>query len=194
MKELFLVDSDTKETVGLGRVTFFNQILHKAYKGILGDPYGRDEMELIIKTEAYDLHDNPSYFFPIRSARYNGPATIVFFTDGKKEVVKRAQHLHENEDDRELALLYCVLKHAFHGKKWNRQLSYFSKELEAAGGKMDLATEKAFVKSQVARMHPEYLDQISLILERMEDVRMFKEHIPARLYDHRKDGKVEFHG
>ena len=195
-KELFLVDTDTKETIGLGKVIFLKDTVVR--KNILGKYYEHDTMELFIKTEAYDLDDKPSYFFPIKSVRYNGPATIVFFTDGEKEVVKRANYLNENEDDRELAILYCILKHAFQGRKWGRELSYFRKELEAAGGKIDLATEKAFIKSQVKRMHPPYLDQISLILSRMEELfqgtGFLEKLVRPRLYDHRKDGKVDFDG
>ena len=59
---------------------------------------------------------------------FNGPATICFFADGTKEVVKKMEF---ETDDREKAVLYCIIKHILHFKEpMYKEYGYFKKKLE----------------------------------------------------------------
>ena len=47
---------------------------------------------------------------PIKDVRFNDPATIVFFEDGTKTVVKR---MEDQAFDPELGFLLCIMKRAY---------------------------------------------------------------------------------
>ena len=46
----------------------------------------------------------------VRKVIFNGPATTVLFKDGTKETVKRMQG---TKDDRETAIVWCIVKHLY---------------------------------------------------------------------------------
>jgi len=60
---------------------------------------------------------------------FNGPATVVLWTDNTKTVVKKSE---DEPDDREKALMYCVFKKFLNDKKrdMDRYLKLFYKVLE----------------------------------------------------------------
>lgn len=63
-------------------------------------------------------------YFEIKKVIFNGPATIVFFGDGKKEVVKRDPNSNESFDPQK-AILYAFMKHFSKresSKTWNNNL------------------------------------------------------------------------
>lgn len=66
---------------------------------------------------------------------FNGPATIVLWKDNTKTIVKRREG---EEDDREKAIMYCILKKLC-GKKaaMDRYLKQFFKEVESNEEKAD---------------------------------------------------------
>lgn len=64
------------------------------------------------------------YSFEIKKVIFNGPATIVFFGDGKKEVVKQDPNSNEPFDPQK-AILYAFMKHvskASSSKLWDSNL------------------------------------------------------------------------
>lgn len=159
-QEVFIVNNKTGETIGCGYLETLET-----------DTWGYREENIEITTRVYSNYQQPSYFFNIQRVIFSGPATIVFFVDDKKEVVKMADYLNPRfDDDRELACLYAVLKHSFNGNgPWANQLKRFRKEIESANGKMTLPVEKAFVKHLVFQMEPKYIGQIEKILEKAEE-------------------------
>jgi len=161
-QEVFIVNNKTGETIGCG----YLKTLKKET-----DMWGYREENIEITTRVYSNYQKPSYFFNIKRVIFSGPATIVFFVDDKKEVVKMADYLNPRfDDDRELACLYAVLKHSFNGNgPWANQLKRFRKEIESGNGKMTLPVEKAFVKHLVYQMEPKYIGQIEKILEKAEE-------------------------
>lgn len=154
-QEVFIVNNKTGETIGCGYLKTL-EIQEETIK---------------ITTRVYNNFQKPSYFFSIKRIIFSGPATVVFFMDGKKEVVKMANYLNPRfDDDRELACLYAVLKHSFNGNgPWVNQLKRFRKEIESGNGKMTIPVEKAFVKHLVFQMDPKYIGQIEKILEKAEE-------------------------
>ena len=66
------------------------------------------------------------YSFKPKKVIFNGPATIVMWPDGTKTIVKRREG---EEDDREKAVMYCILKKLCGGKaSMDRYLKLFLKE------------------------------------------------------------------
>ena len=59
---------------------------------------------------------------------FNGPATICFFADGTKEVVKKMEYEY---NDPEKAVLYCIVKHILRFKEpMYKEYGFFKKKLE----------------------------------------------------------------
>ncbi len=174
-KEVFIIDNKTGETIGCGYLKSMEH--YREY-------YGYEKLRL--ETQPYKMGEKPSYFFNIQKVIFSGPATIVFFVDGKKEVVKIADYLNPRfDDDRELAMMYCVLKHSMSGNGWwNKKLKRFRKTIESCDGKMTLAVEKAFIKEMVYSMHPQYIDQIEKALEsaQQKGLLMQSDYNEDRLY------------
>lgn len=74
----------------------------------------------------YDLYPNT---LSITDVIFSGPATIVFFTDGEKTVVRR---MNGSVDNRKIALMYAVLKHSCRGLgNWRRPLKRYATFLDA---------------------------------------------------------------
>ena len=87
-----------------------------------------EELDRIIEKERYRHYrsrflDN---YLPTKII-FSGPATICFFSDGSKEVVKRSEC--DDVDDREKAVLYCVMKHHMRRFAQDRNYNHFRKEL-----------------------------------------------------------------
>lgn len=58
---------------------------------------------------------------------FNGPATICFFADGTKEIVKK---MESDDYDPEKAVLYCIVKHILRFKEpMYKEYGYFKKKL-----------------------------------------------------------------
>ena len=65
---------------------------------------------------------------------FSGPATTVFFSDGTKRSVKMAsdaEYPYSIYDDREVAMIYAVLKR-FMGGKWRKELKRYHYALECS--------------------------------------------------------------
>lgn len=66
---------------------------------------------------------------------FNGPATVVLWSDNTKTIVKRREG---EEDDREKAVMYCILKKICGNKAgMDRYLKQFFKEVESNEEKAD---------------------------------------------------------
>ena len=64
----------------------------------------------------------------VRKVIFNGPATTVLFKDGTKETVKRMQG---TKDDRETAIVWCIVKHLYPNHCRNR-VHYYAELAMAA--------------------------------------------------------------
>lgn len=66
--------------------------------------------------------------FGIKKVLFNGPATIVWFDDGQKVIVKKTK---KDKDNRYVAIMYAVMKHAYgNNSQVHKQLDKFVKEAE----------------------------------------------------------------
>ena len=82
----------------------YEELVTMSIKGILYSP-SKDSVKIKDKDEA------DAIIFPgIERVKFNGPATVVFWKDGTKTVVKRTE---EDKDDPRVAILYAIGKKLF---------------------------------------------------------------------------------
>ena len=75
--------------------------------------YLRNDIDTLVKTHGYVTFKNPSNPFAIKNVIFNPPATIVFWEDGTKTVVKAGEY---DEFDPEKGLAMAISKRALGGK------------------------------------------------------------------------------
>ena len=69
----------------------------------------------------------------IKEIRFNGPATIIFWNDDTKTVVKRNDDEWDEgfvSDDTEKAILYAIMKRLTNGKQYNHFLNIIDDTVE----------------------------------------------------------------
>lgn len=74
--------------------------------------YGQ-RVEVVLKGELLQKpnpYDRKSMFNEISRVEVNGPCTIVYFSDGSKEIVRKTE---SDSDNLEIAILYAVAKHCY---------------------------------------------------------------------------------
>lgn len=74
--------------------------------------YG-SQLEVTLKgmlCQRTDKHASKSMFDEISRVEVSGPCTIVYFSDGSKEIVRRTE---SDSDNLEIAILYAVAKHCY---------------------------------------------------------------------------------
>lgn len=74
--------------------------------------YGQ-RVEVVLKGELLQKsnpYDRKSMFNEISRVEVSGPCTIVYFSDGSKEIVRRTE---SDSDNLEIAILYAVAKHCY---------------------------------------------------------------------------------
>lgn len=92
------------------------------------DPY-KDMLNAIYGSSAYYKFSKGYQIPEIREIRYNGPATIVFWEDNTKTVVKMQPGEEHYDSDKAFAMAVC--KKLF-GNKFNRHLTKAQKACEKA--------------------------------------------------------------
>lgn len=102
----------------------FNGIFDEAFK-----KYVQHDIDTLVKTHGYATFKKPSNPFAIKNVIFNPPATIVFWEDGTKTVVKAGEH---DEFDPEKGLAMAISKKALGNKG-----SYFN-EFKKWCGKYDV--------------------------------------------------------
>ena len=99
--------------------------------------YGSDEnaySSLEIKTRPCEMPSSLIFYNAddlmtlVRKVIFNGSATTVLFKDGTKETVKRMQG---TKDDRETAIVWCIVKHLYPNHCRNR-VHYYAELAMAA--------------------------------------------------------------
>lgn len=162
--ELLAVNKHTHETMALGKIVRADMSHNSIFT--------RQFTLFLFETEGCDPQKRLTLFWPIRHVIFNGPATIVFFANGDKQVAKLPRKYWETADDedyiplesrvaddRELAIMYCVLKHIY-GRNWNKKVSRFSNLCEKYDGFTTVDVEKAFVHMLIEDREPGYFAQI----------------------------------
>ncbi len=84
--------------------------------------------DLIVKN--YNLPPSPWPNIKITKVLFNGPATIIFFSDGTKSSVKiTSDPEFDGYDDRESAMMFAFLKRV-KGNRWKKELKRYRYALE----------------------------------------------------------------
>lgn len=86
----------------------FNGMFDEAFK-----KYVQHDIDTLVKTHGYVTFKKPSNPFAIKNVIFNPPATIVFWEDGTKTVVKAGEH---DMFDPEKGLAMAISKRALGGK------------------------------------------------------------------------------
>lgn len=101
---------------------------------------------------------------------FNGPATIIFFSDGTKSTVKiTSDPDFDGYDDRESAMMYAFLKRAYRSK-WKKELKSYRYALECTIPKdvlkdYSMELDNAYLRTMIDRFdrehHSNFREQIS---------------------------------
>ncbi len=124
-----------KEIEGTGKMidTHYNDACSYALNTIYGFSSQAERVTEVMDEKAKNLKDFENQFFgtykipEVREIRYNGPATIVFWEDNTKTVVKVQPGEEYYDPDKAFAMAVC--KKLF-GNKFNRHLTKAQKAFE----------------------------------------------------------------
>lgn len=125
-----------------------------------------------------------NYYFPpspwpnikITKVLFNGPATIIFFSDGTKSAVKMTSDPEFNGyDDRESAMMFAFLKRV-KGNRWKKELKRYRYALECALpidviDEYSMELDNAYLRTMIERFDKKHGSNFREQISKIEYVR-----------------------
>jgi len=112
---------------------------------------------------------------------FSGPATVVFFSDGTKSSVKMTsdtEYPYSVYDDREVAMIYAVLKR-FMGTKWRKELKRYHYALEcsipiAVIEEYSADLDHAYLRTMIERLDKDLGTDFTTMVREIDFIRFLK--------------------
>lgn len=130
--------------------------------------------DLIVKN--YNLPVSTWPNMKITKVLFNGPATIIFFSDGTKSAVKITSDPEFNGyDDRESAMMFAFLKRVY-GSKWKKELKRYRYALEctlpsSVIDEYSMELDNAYLRTMIERFDKKHGSNFREQISKIEYVR-----------------------
>lgn len=124
----------------------------------------------------YNLPPSPWPNIKITKVLFNGPATIIFFSDGTKSAVKMTSDPEFNGyDDRESAMMFAFLKRV-KGNRWKKELKRYRYALECALpidviDEYSMELDNAYLRTMIERFDKKHGSNFREQISKIEYVR-----------------------